>query len=327
MHASAASAQSPGIAGPVGCISVTGAFPRSSVGVTPALLLELGAHPRAKTNKGNTTLHCLILSNAAQTAIIQRLRDAPLRHRPLTESLIDVLLQHQPPLEEVNQDGQTPLMLAAFGEEHLLVTKLISHGASIQRTDQSGATGLHFAALKAKGPEMITMLIKGGALVDANDSRWRTPLHYASRNETDAVKAMECLLQAGADKEAKTLIGTTPLQMAASNGRARCVELLLSSGANIEHDNGTTALHDAVSIGHLQVVKILLGHGANPLARSALGTGGTTPRSTPIEKGEATVEQKQEIRNVLKAAEKEWKLSGRKYAKWRWTILKYKLTD
>ncbi|KAL8918019.1 MAG: hypothetical protein Q9208_007617 [Pyrenodesmia sp. 3 TL-2023] len=279
------------------------------------LLLKLGAHPEAKTADGDTPLHFMSHPEGSQT--------------PLTGSLIDVLLQHRPPLEEANQDGTTPLMCAARRQEHLLATKLISCGASTRLTDKSGLTVLHHAVLWAKGPEVIALLITEGAPVDAQNLDEWTPLHYAVSNRADSIEPVYCLLQAGADKEAKTRRGFTPLHLAAQNGRASftplliaatngcatCVELLLSSGANIEAEMsyGGASLHAAVKIGNLQIVRTLVAHGANPLARSGKGPSGHTPRDMITD-----LDMHEEIRTVLKEAEKGWKHSGKKYSKWRW---------
>lgn len=226
------------------------------------LLLELGAHPRAKTIDGNTPLHFISHPKASQT--------------PLTESLIDVLLQHRPPLEEANQEGSTPLMWAARRQELLLATKLISRGASVQRTTAKESTALHWAARYAKGPEVIALLIREGALVDAKDFDGWTPLHCAASNSADSVEAVKCLLQAGADKEATTSVDFTPLHVAAREGHAACVELLLISGANIEAkmrisganieammNTGSTPLLLAAVNGRTTCVKLLLNSGAN----------------------------------------------------------------
>ena len=151
------------------------------------LLLELGADRRAKTGVGRTTLHLIAHSDTAWI--------------PLKESLIDLLLQHPPPLDEPTQDGWTPLMCAAFIGENLLAMKLISRGARVQLTDEEGRTALHHAAEIKEGSEMITLLITEGALVDAKDSGKKTPLHDAA-SECN-LRAIKTLLAHGANPLAK----------------------------------------------------------------------------------------------------------------------------
>ncbi|CAL5422705.1 unnamed protein product [Camellia sinensis] len=59
--------------------------------------------------------------------------------------------------------------------------------------------------------------------------------------------------------------GWAPLQFAASSGNVEIVEILLSSGAdvNLKNNGGRTALHYAASKGWLKIAEILLSHGAN----------------------------------------------------------------
>jgi Ankyrin repeats (3 copies) len=79
-----------------------------------------------------------------------------------------------------------------------------------------------------------------------------------------------------ADVNAPDTTGRTALHMAAANGHAAVVELLLANGANTEHANtaGNTALHWACVGGSVEVAKMLLKHGANA---SALNNADRTP--------------------------------------------------
>ncbi|KAL9015116.1 MAG: hypothetical protein Q9173_000256 [Seirophora scorigena] len=151
------------------------------------LLLELGADRRAKANRGHTTLHFITHPDTVWTQ--------------LKESLIDLLLQHSPPLDEPAQDGMTALMGAASVGEHLLAMKLISRGASTRLTDKEGCTALHYATHSPEAPEMITLLITDGAVVDTKSFRDWTPLHVATK--TGNVHAVKTLLAHGANPFAK----------------------------------------------------------------------------------------------------------------------------
>jgi ankyrin repeat protein len=66
------------------------------------------------------------------------------------------------------------------------------------------------------------------------------------------VKCVNLLLTAGADKEAKTQKGYTAVIIAAQNGHDKCVKLLLTSGADKESKkiDGFTALTNAAQNGH-----------------------------------------------------------------------------
>ena len=51
-------------------------------------------------------------------------------------------------------------------------------------------------------------------VVEARDSRWRTPVHCAA--SVGNVKAVELLLDSGADVLVQDIAGTTPLHLAVS---------------------------------------------------------------------------------------------------------------
>ena len=307
---------------------------KDDTGVTPLLyaayyrhehivkiLLEYEPFTKAKDKRGSTTLHQLAFKNSGRV-----ISSGP--QRPLTESLINLLLQHRPPLGEKEESGRTPLMIAAMNGEEILVMKLIDYGADIEASDPTGYSAIHLAAYYGKKPEMITLLLKAGIQVNCRSTNsHQTPLHLAAKNRADAVDIVECLLQAGAEKDARNQDGWTPLYNAAIRNNNSCLILLLKSGANIEAKTTDswerTPLHVASARGNLSTVKLLLAHGANPCARArenhVIGRG-ETPKSMAAEKRQAegtpAHKDQKEIIDLLKDAEKAWKKAGKKTDFW-----------
>ena len=62
-------------------------------------------------------------------------------------------------------------------------------------------------------------------------STMSTPLHFASC--CDNTDAMQLLIEAGADIDARSDIGLTPLHWAALCGNTAAIQLLIGAGANV----------------------------------------------------------------------------------------------
>ncbi len=219
------------------------------------LLLEKGAHPSTRCDKGNTTLHWL-------TSIPEI---------PITETLIDLLLRNRPPFEVANGEGVTPLMNACLDGETMLATRLISHGADIHATDSEGRAALYLAAREGQ-LEIVKVLLDHGANIEAPNKNGRRPLHVAAQQaQLEVVKA---LLDHGANVEAPDQDAWRPLHLAACNDQLDVVKALLDHGANIEapNKNGRRPLHVAAQQAQLEVVKALLDYGANIEASTKVGS-------------------------------------------------------
>ncbi|MBI4543408.1 MAG: ankyrin repeat domain-containing protein [Gemmatimonadetes bacterium] len=89
-----------------------------------------------------------------------------------------------------------------------------------------------------------------------------TPLHLAALAGNRV--AVESLLQARAEPNARDDLGAKPLHYAARAGARGVVEVLLSRGANVRAatDGGVAAIHEAARHGHRSVVEALLAAGA-----------------------------------------------------------------
>jgi ankyrin repeat protein len=75
------------------------------------------------------------------------------------------------------------------------------------------------------------------------------------------------------DVNQRSILGNTPLHIAAVSGDVREGELLLKSGAdpNVHGEYGNTPLHEAVGQRNYQFVKLLLAHGASKDLRNEDG--------------------------------------------------------
>ncbi|KAI5456973.1 ankyrin repeat-containing domain protein [Mariannaea sp. PMI_226] len=108
--------------------------------------------------------------------------------------------------------------------------------------------------------------------VDARDARQQTALHWAAQRRD--LRAIESLLNVGADVDVVDEHGCTPLLFAASATVPRIVELSILSGADVNTTNnrGDSPLHYAARHkDDLDSVKILVRAGAQLDCRNKLG--------------------------------------------------------
>ncbi len=169
--------------------------------------------------------------------------------------------------QDVNADGGyyvSPLVAALAGE-HFKTADLLRHnGANPDVQGHNKRTPLHSAA-RYKNLEVVQKLIEYDADIHAEEwLRW-TPLHWALNNHKDKDGfIVRLLLEHGANVNALTKGGLTPLHLASQSGVPEVVRLLLEHGADIEakQARGKTVLQDAAERGHDEVAKLLREHGA-----------------------------------------------------------------
>ncbi|XP_042524058.1 ankyrin repeat domain-containing protein 27 isoform X2 [Dipodomys spectabilis] len=142
------------------------------------------------------------------------------------------------------------------------LAKVPASGLGVNVTNQDGASPLHVAALHGRA-DLVLLLLKHGASPSARDKAQATPLHLACRK--GHFEVVKCLLDSNVKPDKKDLSGNTPLICACAEGHHEVAALLLQHGASMNASNskGNTALHEAVIGNHVFVVELLLLHGAS----------------------------------------------------------------
>lgn len=182
---------------------------------------------------------------------------------------VSALLRHGAAEDAVN-DGplsQTPLYLAVTANHPGVVNELISAGADVNLT-HTGSPGYAVVAADRGHVGILTSLIEGRADVNvAFLHSGKTPLHLAA--SANRAQAIDVLIEAGADREAKDVQGSTPLHSAAFDLSNEAIVALMRHGCNkeAEDEKGQTPLHVAASRGSCRAVVALLAAGADVAAR------------------------------------------------------------
>jgi ankyrin repeat protein len=123
-------------------------------------------------------------------------------------------------------------------------------------------------AVRRNQPAEVDRLLTAGANANTDKVKGfegRPPLFHAATY--GYVEIAQTLIDKGADVNAGVQTGAvTPLTVAALNGSAPLVTLLLSKGArvNARDSSGSTALTEAVRKGDAEVLRLLLQAGADP---------------------------------------------------------------
>ncbi|XP_076144520.1 ankyrin repeat domain-containing protein 53 [Alosa pseudoharengus] len=126
---------------------------------------------------------------------------------------------------------------------------------------EQGLTVLHVAALHGQVKFMESLLEGGIIEVDARCPQGQTPLHlvFTPKSAPWTLASISCLLMHGAQVNAATKDGVTPLHQAAAEGLLECVQALLEAGADphLREMNGHTPLELAKLWCHRQVARFL----------------------------------------------------------------------
>jgi ankyrin repeat protein len=163
-------------------------------------------------------------------------------------------------------------LAAAEHGDVMTVQKLLAQDSSLLHTrNKEGFCSLDVATGEGK-KEVIEFLLSKGADVNAKSYLGNTPLHWAMTNKD--VEIARLILSAGGDVNAFADKGVTPLHLAATVGAIEGASLLLENGANVnaQSEGGGTPLHMAVLAGKEAMVKLLLAKGADVNAPSNSGT-------------------------------------------------------
>ncbi|MGE0009625.1 MAG: ankyrin repeat domain-containing protein [Candidatus Babeliales bacterium] len=155
------------------------------------------------------------------------------------------------------------------------VAQLINDGADIEAPEgPARSTPLILAALRADLGAMQALL-NAGADVNAKDDLLNTPLHAAV--ESGNAQAVKMILEARPSNiDAVNEFDETPLLKAAGPARTNntlSLELLIKAGANYlaKDKEGNTALHYAAQTGRSQATMLLLKKGIDINARNSVG--------------------------------------------------------
>jgi uncharacterized protein len=210
---------------------------------TAAMLTEKGADPNITDAAGMGALYATVDMNTLGEVYGRPAR--PVSSKITAIDLMKVLLQHgadpnaalrTPALQRAHTPGEgtlnvgaTPLMRAAKNGDSAAIRLLLEHGADPNTAQKNHTTALMLAAGLGRGTgafttdfateadllDAVKVLVAAGADVNAVSDAGETPLHFGATASDDIVKF---LVASGAKLDVKDKQGRTPVEMALGVG-------------------------------------------------------------------------------------------------------------
>ncbi len=173
------------------------------------------------------------------------------------------LLEKGCPVNHKNIHGETPLHLASYIGDKILVQKLLEYDGDIHLTNNKGSTPLMYASLKG-AKDVVELLRESGASLEVKDSTGHNPLFYAVRSKK--LKVLRYLVEHGANYHAFNDKGENLQHEVSRSGLASMQDFLyeLKITPYIENIYRQTPLHLAARRGEEILVESLLGNGLRP---------------------------------------------------------------
>lgn len=176
----------------------------------------------------------------------------------------ELLLESGATLSETGRCGKTNLMYPLSCDDANMTEWLLSRGADVHATDDSGHTALTMAG----SGTCARLLLDAGARIETPDG---SPIIV----EADNIETVRVLVEHGADIDTVGGDGYCLLKTAAESGDDEFARQLLLEGASPHvSSTGDTPLHAAAGHDNLDIVAMLLQHGADP---NAVDVDGWTP--------------------------------------------------
>ena len=161
----------------------------------------------------------------------------------------------------------TPLTLGVARRDMEDIHRFIGTGNDVNEICNEGFTPLQIAATLGN-TDAMKVLLEAGADIELADDFGYTPLCHALL--TGKAACVQLLLKNGATVHGSTAL--VPLHIAIEGRSAECLRALLQAGADANQSNDSdTPLHQAVFFNRKELITILLEAGADPTRKNSQG--------------------------------------------------------
>nr|XP_048297456.1 ankyrin repeat and death domain-containing protein 1B isoform X2 [Myodes glareolus] len=208
------------------------------------MLVKAGADQRAKSQEGMNALHFAAQNN----------------NLPIVDYLIQDL--HLQDLNQPNERGRKPFLLAAERGHVEMIEKLIFLQLHTSEKDKEGNTALHLAAMHGHSPAVQVLLTQWPEVNETNELHISAVQAASQKGHTSLVNF---LLQENVGLQQQEEPQESPLHVAVINNHPTVVNSLLSAqhDVNILDQRQQTPLHVAADLGNVELVETLLKAGCD----------------------------------------------------------------
>ena len=190
--------------------------------------------------------------------------------------VIRQLIKDGADVNEVNERGRTPLMLALGNGYDLEIIKLlINAGTDVNVKDKEGSTALIKATANMADPAIIKFLLESGADVSVKDLSGHTAIISAALKKSDP-KTLHLLIDAGSDIDwvGRYSKNTILLLVAGHCADISVMQKLIERGndPNAADEHGKTVLmHALIDHADARIIRFLLNAGSDVNAKDNSG--------------------------------------------------------
>lgn len=171
-------------------------------------------------------------------------------------TLVQLLLKHNADPNIADVTGRTPISFA-YTLAYACLILLLNHGADSNASDNFGFTPLHNLTGCCLDPRFVDVLVTNNARLNMRNMYGWTPLHHSAYNNNSVL--ITCFLEYGAEPNAQSGVGHTPLSLTILKNSHQCLKTLLMAGADcsiIRKDN-SSILHVAAAYADEATLRIL----------------------------------------------------------------------